>query len=241
MSEIRRIDLNGVNCYLVKCVNSFILFDTGGHIAMDQQFTNRRGLLLKELDAAGCTEKNLSLIMLTHGDNDHTCNAAYLREHFNAKIAMNGSDRELVENPTLQLWMESYRYQSFELQQMFLQYQNVITKVTQKMLDEFERFSPDILLEDGFDLSPYGFDATVIHLPGHTKGSVAILTKRGELIAGDTIVNIDKPGTSPNASDFTQLADSINKLKNLTIETIYPGHGKMLTKGDVPFLSPFKA
>jgi len=225
MSEISRIDLNGVNSYLVRCVDSFILFDTGGHIVMDQQFTNRRELLLKELEAAGCTEDNLNLIVLTHGDIDHSCNAAYLREHFKTKIAMSDCDRELVENPTLQKWMESYQYDSLELRQMFLQYKDVITKVTQKMLDEFERFSPDVLLEDGFDLLPYGFDATVIHVPGHTKGSVAILTKNGELIAGDTFANIDKPSPSPNASDFLQLADSINRLKNLTIETVYPGHG----------------
>jgi hydroxyacylglutathione hydrolase len=102
MSEIRRIDLNGVNSYLVKCANNFLLFDTGGHMAMDRQFSNRRDLLLKELEAAGCTEDNLELIVLTHGDNDHSCNAAYLRERFKTKIAINGCDRELVENPTLQ-------------------------------------------------------------------------------------------------------------------------------------------
>ncbi len=108
---------------------------------------------------------------------------------------------------------------------MFLQYKDVITKVTQNMLDEFERFSPDILLEDGLDLSPYGFHATVIHIPGHTKGSVAVLTESGDLIAGDTFSNIDKPGPSPNASDFSQLADSINRIKELSIKTVYPGHG----------------
>ncbi|TCL58845.1 glyoxylase-like metal-dependent hydrolase (beta-lactamase superfamily II) [Kineothrix alysoides] len=225
MSEISRIDLNGVNSYLVKCMNNFILFDTGGHTAMDQQFTNRRELLLKELEAAGCTKNNLSLIVLTHGDNDHSCNAAYLREHFKTKIAMNDGDRELVENPTLEKWMESYQYDSLELQQMFLQYKDFITKVTCRMLDEFERFSPDVLLEDGFDLSPYGFDAEVIHVPGHTKGSIAILTKSGDLIAGDTFASTGKPSPSPNAGDFPQLADSINRLRNLTIETVYPGHG----------------
>ena len=225
MSEVIQIDLNGVNSYLAKCKNGFILFDTGGHIVMDKQFTNRRELLLKELEIAGCTENNLTLIVLTHGDNDHSCNAAYLREHFKAKIAMHGSDRVLVENPTLQKWMESYQYHSLELQQMFLQYKEVITQVTQKMLDEFESFSPDILVEDGFNLSPYGFDAAVIHIPGHTDGSIAILTKSGELIAGDMLANIDKPSLSPNASDFTQLADSVKRLKTMPIKTVYPGHG----------------
>ncbi len=233
MSEISRIDLNGVNSYLVKCADGFILVDTGGHIVMDQQFTNRRELLLKELEAAGCTENNLKLVILTHGDNDHSCNAAYLREHFKTKIAMSDCDRELVESPTLQKWMESYQYNSLEMKQMFLQYKEVITRVTQKMLDEFERFSPDVSLRDGYDLSHYGFDAVVIHVPGHTRGSVAILAKSGELIAGDTFANIDKPSLCPNACNFQQLADSISKLKNFNIETVYPGHGSSFNFNEI--------
>ena len=225
MFEIIRIDLNGVNSYLAKCENGFILFDTGGHTTMDQPFTNRRELLLNGLEAAGCTEDNLNLIVLTHGDNDHACNAAYLRERFHAKIAMHNSDLDLVEHPTLQKWMESYQYDSPQLQQMFLQYKEVITQVTQKILDEFGPFSPDVLLEDGDDLSSYGFDATVIHTPGHTNGSIAVLAKNGELIAGDTFVNMEKPGSAPNANDFKQLNDSINRLKTYKIETVYPGHG----------------
>jgi hypothetical protein len=45
------------------------------------------------------------------------------------------------------------------------------------------------------------------------------------LIAGDTFANINKPSPSTNAINFQQLADSINRLKNLDIETVYPGHG----------------
>jgi len=225
MSEIIRIDLNGVNSYLAKCEDGFMLFDTGGHIVIDQQFMNRRELLLKEIETAGCTKNSLKVIVLTHGDNDHSCNAAYLREYFNTKIAMHNGDRKSVENPTMQEWMESYKYRALELQQMFLQYKDIIIKVTQKTLDDFEKFSPDVLLEDGFDLSFYGFDARVIHVPGHTKGSIAILTKNGELIAGDTFANNDKPGSAPNANDFSQLDDSIDRLKNMKIKTVYPGHG----------------
>ena len=225
MSEIIRFDLNGVNSYLAKSKNGFILFDTGGHVSMDQPFTNRRELLLKGLESAGCAEDNLNLIVLTHGDNDHTCNAAYLRERFHVKIAMHSGDLELVEHPTLQRLMESYQYDSPQLQQMFLQYKEIITKVTQKILDEFEPFSPDVLLQDGDNLSAYGFDATVIHTPGHTDGSIAVLTKSGDLIAGDTFVNNDQPSQSPNASDFSQLANSINRIRSMTIENVYPGHG----------------
>ncbi len=184
MTEIIRIDLNGVNSYLAKSESGFVLFDTGGHMVMDKIFTNRLAALQQELEAAGCTEHTLKLIVLTHGDNDHACNAAYLRQRYNAKIAMHISDSELVENPSLRKWMESFRYHSVVYKIIFALMNKTITKVTQKTLEDFEAFSPDILLNDGFDLSEYGLEATVIHLPGHTAGSIGILTKAGDLIAG---------------------------------------------------------
>lgn len=233
VNNIIRIDLNGVNCYLTKNENGFFLFDTGGHLTMDKLFTNRRDLLLKELKVAGCTENNLNLIVLTHGDSDHTCNAAYLKKYFQTKIAMHNDDRELVENPKLQKWMESFQYNSLELQQVFLQHKEVITKVTQKALDDFESFSPDVLLEDGISLSPYGLDATIIHVPGHTRGSIAILSQSGDLIVGDTLMNIEKPSYARNADDFEQLFKSVNKLRNFSIGTVYPGHGTPFNFRDI--------
>ena len=225
-SNIIRIDLNGVNCYLSKNENGFILFDTGGHLVMDREFTNRRELLLNELYAAGCTRDNLNLIVLTHGDSDHAGNAAYLQEHFNALIAMHRHDIELIQNPTLEKWMESFQYNSLELQQAFLCHEELIRKITKKVLDDFECFTPNVLLEDGANLSSYGLNSTVIHVPGHTKGSIAILTDSGDLIVGDTFINVDKPSYAPNADNFVQLSESIDRLKKFEIRTLYPGHGK---------------
>jgi glyoxylase-like metal-dependent hydrolase (beta-lactamase superfamily II) len=44
----------------------------------------------------------------------------------------------------------------------------------------FDLFSPDVILEDGDALAQYGFDAAVLHLPGHSKGSIGILMPGGE-------------------------------------------------------------
>jgi len=64
--------LGGVNCYLIETDTGYILIDTGG--------SNKRTDLEKELESAGCQPGNLKLIVLTHGDFDHTGNAAYLRK-----------------------------------------------------------------------------------------------------------------------------------------------------------------
>ncbi|NIV29124.1 MAG: MBL fold metallo-hydrolase, partial [Anaerolineae bacterium] len=58
---------------------------------------NARSKLEQELASAGCRPGNLALIVLTHGDFDHTGNAAYLRERFGAKIALHRDDIGMAE------------------------------------------------------------------------------------------------------------------------------------------------
>lgn len=224
--EIKQIDLDGVNVYLVKTDNGFTLFDTGGHIVTDKQFTDRKAILEKELDNAGCTPENLKLIILTHGDNDHACNALYFKEKYKAQIAMNEHDVGLVQKPNLKLYMNSFQYKAFLYKVVFKLMNKMILQVTKKILNDFEPFTPDILLQDGFNLSGYGLNAKVIHSPGHTYGSIVILFEDGSLIAGDVFVNNQKPSLAPNANDFKVLSESTDKLKSYKINKVYPGHGK---------------
>jgi hydroxyacylglutathione hydrolase len=94
--------------------------------------------------------------------------------------------------------------------------------------------SPQI--EEGFDLSEYGFNAQVLHLPGHSKGSIGILTTGDftihasvagpALFCGDLLYNLfGKPGCL-YIDDLTDFKASIEKLRSLEVRTVYPGHGK---------------
>jgi hydroxyacylglutathione hydrolase len=224
--EIRIIELNGVNCYLGKQHDNFVLFDTGGHLFMDKNFTNRREKLIEQLDIFGCNEENLKLIVLTHGDNDHVANAAFIRKKYNAKIAMHSGDIELVKRPTLDKAIENCNYKSIIYKVIFKLIKNKLVNIINKTLDDFERFEPDFYLKEGDDLSQYGFNAKVIYIPGHTPGSIGILTSNNELIAGDIFANMGKkPDIAPNAQDFDILNESVKKLKKMNIKTVYPGHG----------------
>lgn len=224
--EIIRINLDGVNCYLGKSDEGYILFDTGGPITMDKVFNDRCAKLEEELEKAGCNKNNLKAIILTHGDIDHVANAAYLRNKYKCIIGMHCNDVELVENLTIDKMMESFHYRSAVLKLVFLLLKKVIVKVNSKIISTFQKFSPDILLNEGDSLLPYGFNASIIHLGGHTAGSIGILTYNGELISGDIMTNIKKPVPAPNAYDFKQLENSIKRIRTLKVEHIYPGHGE---------------
>jgi hydroxyacylglutathione hydrolase len=206
--------LDGTNCYLVKTDSGYILIDTG--------FPFQRSNLEKALEKEGCKPGNLKLIVVTHGDIDHTGNCAYLREKYKVKIAMHEGDTEMCMNDgktrdrgkipadfpllLLILWL----IKGF----LFFTYRQAVWG------KPFDKFEPDLLLEEGQSLAEYGFDARILYTPGHSKGSISVLTINGELICGD-LFSIAM-GRIIKSTD----EDGLKRLKELEIKNIYPGHGK---------------
>jgi len=89
-----------------------------------------------------------------------------------------------------------------------------------------ERFTPDLYIENGYELSEYGFDAKVLCIPGHSKGSIGILTSDSDLFCGDLIINSKKPKLNSIIDDITAAQSSTEYLRSLNTKTVYPGHGK---------------
>ena len=167
-----------------------------------------------ELESAGCKPINLNLIVLTHGDFDHTGNCAFLREKFGTRAAMHVDDGGMAERGDM-----FYNRQSG----------NALIRTMAPMLFRFaksDRFKPDLYIEEGHDLSEYGFDARVLHLPGHSKGSIGVLTAGGNLFCGDLLDNTDSPVVSSIMDDLAAAKASVEKLRGLEIHTVYPGHGR---------------
>jgi len=195
-----------VNCYLVRTGDGFVLIDTGR--------TNKRGAIEKQLESAGCQPGNLTLIVLTHGDFDHCGNVAYLRKKFGTQIAMHKDDSGMVERGDM-LWNRNK--------------QNILIRIIFKLffkLSKSDRFKPDLYIDEGYDFSGYGFDAKVLDIPGHSKGSIGILTASGDLFCGDLLANVDKPEIWSIIDDSVAAHASVEKLKRLQINTVYPGHGQ---------------
>jgi glyoxylase-like metal-dependent hydrolase (beta-lactamase superfamily II) len=83
----------------------------------------------------------------------------------------------------------------------------------------FDRFEPDLLLEEGQSLAEHGLNATILYTPGHSKGSISVLTDSGDLFCGDMFNNVR--GRILKSID----EGGFERLKELGIETVYPGHG----------------
>jgi hydroxyacylglutathione hydrolase len=210
--KVRIIELGFVNAYLLKADNGFVLIDTGLSKQKDQ--------LENQLKSAGCTPENLKLVIITHGDADHTGNAAFLKDKYNAKIAVHPKDINQAENG---IFLK--RKVSNPLFKIIFAFMMLKSKL-QKNQPIFPKFKTDIQLSDGQSLDEYGLKAKIIHIPGHTDGSIGVLTDDGDFFAGDTFVNYKKPAIAIIIQNQSELRESIDKIKKLNIGTVYPGHGK---------------
>lgn len=198
--------MGSVNCYLINTTTGFVLIDSG--------VSSSRKEVLRQLLGAGCQPGTLKLIILTHGDFDHTGNAAYLRHAYGSKIAMHPGDLGMAEQGDM----------FFNRKQP-----NILIRTLVPLLTGFgksQRFSPDVLVSDGDDLTGYGLDARVISIPGHSQGSIAILSGEADLFCGDLLENIKEPALGSLTDDMPSAKASLEKLTGLMIGMVYPGHGQ---------------
>ena len=208
--EITPINLSGVNCYLLKGAAGYVLVDTG--------YSNKRAALDKRLNEAGCRPGDLKLVILTHGDSDHADNAAYLREKYGAKIAVHAADAEMIERGDMSVGRKA------KPDQMTLIFK-ILSRVTLIFVKpaKFQVFKPDLLIDESTDLSAYGLEAKVVCLPGHSKGSIGVLTGGGDLFCGDFIYNFMGFNMIDNMPDHLASAEKVRKLN---VKRLHPGHGK---------------
>jgi len=81
-------------------------------------------------------------------------------------------------------------------------------------------------LHDGDQLRLDGEEITVLHAPGHTAGQLNLYIPSFEiLLAGDNIVAEGTSWIGPPDGDMTDYFQTLNRLRDLKIAKIGPGHG----------------
>ena len=180
-----------------------ILVDTAGKQYLDRV-------------AAECDKYEMKLIVLTHVHFDHAENAAELSRRYGIPVAIHRKDEELFE--------------SFDKQPMKSSglVGRVVLGASLKVLRNTRIEKPDhlIFVRDGDDLSPYGIQAKVIELPGHTLGSIGVDVEGKYLIVGDALDNWIRPGIGHLFHDRDAVRKSAERIWTMGDRTIYYGHGK---------------
>ena len=196
------------NVYLLTGERGAVLIDAGGPADASA--------ILAFLQAHGVPRP--TLILLTHGHWDHAGAAKELRELTGAPIALHRADLPRVQSG--KVWPERIDSVSAWL-------------VYHLVNRPFPPFEPDIILDDEIDLMRFGVEARVLFTPGHTAGSISVLTGDGEMIVGDLLFGgylggklfPSRPGLHYFVEDRPQLRASIAKVLALSPRAIWTGHG----------------
>ena len=193
-SGIFQLDAGGklVNVFFVEA-DVPLLVDAGG--------PREAKALVEELRAAGVEPK---FVLLTHGDFDHFCGAAAVREEFGAPIAAPAAERPLLTG---------------EIDRRLL-VRLMIRSVCRGRLPKPP--SVDRWFGDGETVE--GLEA--IATPGHTPGHV-VFRVGTTLIAGDALITGERfrAPVSTFCFDPDETRRSIEKLAGLDFDLAVSGHG----------------
>jgi Zn-dependent hydrolases, including glyoxylases len=202
----------GANVYLVDNGNSFDLIDSG-------IFKGTNELIL-QIEDFGFDIKNLRKIILTHCHCDHIGGAAELVRRSGAMLAAHTADIPFM----LQSAVIPGPYHNLMLQeQMFMRrFECTISEVNIELADD------DMIDSLG--------GLQVIHVPGHTPGSIALYQANQQIMFfGDVIRNNDHKGLVIGIPekfniDTPQVLKDAGKLLNYPITYALFGHGAPLLK-----------
>ncbi len=212
-----QINLGQVNVFIVRGQDGCILIDAGNPDSAD--------VILEKLKEHDITPGDVRLILITHGHIDHFGSAAALRERTGAPVAVHALDANDLRQGTNQQdslrqagWLVRLLMRTPGLKNLFGP-------------DTIPPCPPDVEFEgQETRLDEYGVAARVILTPGHTHGSVTLLTDGGEAIVGDSVMGkmmgmLRKPGPPIVAYDVEQNRQSMRRLLDLSPHTVYAGHG----------------
>ena len=157
---------------------------------------------------------DIQTIVLTHGHSDHIAALFDIQDRTGADVAIHIEDADFLEGRGSFSSMFGISYKTPE--------------------------TPDRLLHEGDIIEMGSTRFTVVHTPGHTPGSICLLTE-DRIFTGDTLFYRGIGTTLMPGSSRRQLIDSIRtRLMVLPDDfKIYPGHGRESTIGAERRSNPF--
>ena len=224
---VHRLEDVYTNWYILENGQRLTLIDAG--LPADwRAFTSalaRVGRSLSDVDA----------VLVTHHHLDHAGNAERLRAS-GARVLAHPADASYLrgEKHRSNRGIVRYLWRPWYAQYMLRYLTKGITRTP--ALAAIEDF------DDGERLDVPG-SPRVIHVPGHTAGSCALLLEdRGLLFSGDALVTLDvargprgRPGPQivrgPHTDDATRALESLEVLADTKAGVVLPGHGDPWTEG----------
>ncbi|MFJ1705921.1 MBL fold metallo-hydrolase [Kitasatospora sp. NPDC088346] len=181
----------------------------------------------RQIAAHGVDPADVALIVITHGHIDHFGSAAELSRLTGAPVAGHVAD------------LGPFRTGRVREPYLPTGPMGRLLARNRKLHVRAEPLEPGVLLRGATDLAEYGVAARVMPTPGHTAGSVSVLTDEGDLVAGDLIANSfmgfvpGRPANPPFHDDPLLNLASLRRMLALDPARLHVGHGSPLEPGRV--------
>lgn len=197
------------NSFLISKNNKYILIDTG-----PENSWNSLNKILEDIDKR---QKPPLTLVLTHVHYDHVENSSKIKEKFDTKIIVHRSEANFLGKGINSLCLGSF----------FLT--KLLINLFGKKLLSIIKYKPvdyDILVDDKYDLDFLGFNACLIHTPGHSEGSISLIIDNEIAIVGDAMFGVFKHSVFPPfAVNPKKMIESWGKLLETGCTLYLPGHG----------------
>jgi glyoxylase-like metal-dependent hydrolase (beta-lactamase superfamily II) len=196
---------------------AFLLVSQNGLTLIDTGMLGKTKTLFTQLEENNYALSDLQMIVLTHCHQDHTGGVATLVKRSNARIVAHQDEIPYI------------------LQKRILPASSTVKKIFRWGVDRL--FSThidhvDMAIKDGDIIDALG-GLQVIHVPGHTPGSIALYQpERKIMFCGDIIFNertITLPPKIFNV-DTAQVQEAARRLVEYPIDIACFGHGEPILK-----------
>jgi len=202
-------------------VNAYLLLGKRP-VIVDAGTPGSAQLIHDRVAAHGVDPKDVGLIVVTHGHVDHFGSAAELSRLTGAPIAGHIADLGVyragrVSQPYLPIGLFGHLFAR-----------------TSRVRETTEPFDPNVLIRGETHLSDFGVQARIMPTPGHTPGSVSVLTDDGDLVAGDLVATPflglirGRPANPPFHDDRHGNLASLREMLALGPTRVHVGHGAPL-------------
>ena len=214
-AEVHCIRLGITNCYLMGGPHRWVLVDAGVRGRHENFFHKLRRLNIEPRD--------IRLIVVTHVHFDHVGSLAAIQRRCGCPVAVHAAEAALLEKARIVLPPGTGVF-SRRLIALGRRHPRIVAR-----LYRFDPVVPEILVAHELDLSGFGVEARVLHTPGHTAGSLTVLTASGHAAVGDLAFGCRPFGAKrhmpPFGDSLELIAEQWRRLGAAGAEWIYPGHG----------------